>query len=65
MLEAECCCEMVEGGVDLAVGGVDRVGAQRCRLGPGSIDQADEWTKQARPKLDQKDASFSPIGVKQ
>ena len=56
---------MVEGGVDLAVGGVDRVGAQRCRLGPGSIDQADEWTKQARPKLDQKDASFSPIGVKQ
>src|SRR5258708_14376221 len=53
---------MVQSGVDLAVGGVDRVGVQRRWLGFGSIDQAEEWSKQARPKLDQQEAELEAGG---
>src|SRR5437763_13155291 len=49
---------MVQSGVDLAVGGVDRVGASRRRAGVRLTDQADQWPEQTQPKLDQQDAKF-------
>jgi hypothetical protein len=57
-LEAESCGEVVESGVDLAVGGVDRVGAPRRRVGVWLTDQAGEWPEKPQPKLDQQDAKF-------
>src|SRR5579859_1248293 len=58
MLEAESCGEVVESGVDLAVGGVDRVGASRRGVGLWLTDQAGEWPEEAQPKLDHQDAKF-------
>ena len=49
---------MVQSGVDLAVGGVDRVGAPRRRVGVRLTDDADEWPEETQPKLDQQDAEF-------
>src|SRR5712691_321279 len=49
---------MVQRGVDLAVGGVDRVGAPRRRVGVRLTDQAGEWPEETQPKLDQQDAKF-------
>ena len=49
---------MIQSGVDLAVGGVDRVGAPRRRVGVRLTDQAGEWTEEAQPKLDQQHAKF-------
>src|SRR5712691_6174478 len=49
---------MVQRGVDLAVGGVDRVGAPRRRVGVRLANQADQWPEETQPKLDQQDAKF-------
>src|SRR5712692_9422553 len=49
---------MVQRGVDLAVGGVDRVGAPRCRVRVRLANQADQWPEETQPKLDQQDAKF-------
>ena len=60
VLEAESCGKMVEGGVDLAVGGVDGVEVTRWRVGVRLLDEAGEWTEQTRAQLDQQDAEFQP-----
>ena len=44
---------VVQSGVDLTVGGVDRVGAPRRRVGMRLTDQAGEWSKKTQSKLDQ------------
>src|SRR5712691_1942193 len=49
---------MVQRGVDLAVGGVDRVGAPRRRVGVRLTDQADQWPEETQPELDQQNAKF-------
>ena len=49
---------MVQSGVDLVIGGVDRVGAPGRRVGAGLTDQASEWPEETPAKLDQQDAKF-------
>src|SRR4051794_6484977 len=49
---------MVQGGVNLAVGGVDRVGPSWCHGGVRLTNQADQWTEKAQPELDQQHAEF-------
>src|SRR4051812_33625660 len=51
---------MIESGVDLQVGGVDRVGAPGRRVGVRLTDQAGEWPEETQPELDQQDAQFQP-----
>ena len=63
MLEAEGCREVVQRGVDLAVGGIDRVEVAPWGGGTRLLDEAGEWTEQARPKLDQQNAKFQSEGV--
>ena len=54
---------MVQRGVDLAVGGIDRVEVAPWGGGTRLLDEAGEWTEQARPKLDQQNAKFQSEGV--
>ena len=49
---------MVQSGVDLAIGGVDRVGAPWRRVRVRLTDQADESPEETQPELDQQDAKF-------
>jgi hypothetical protein len=53
---------MIQSGVDLAVGGVDRVGASRWSVEVGLTDQADEWPEETQPEFDQQDANFQSDG---
>src|SRR5436190_3927687 len=49
---------MVQGSVDLAVSGIDRVEVARRRFGIRLLDKAGEWAEETRPELDQQDAKF-------
>src|SRR6266542_3391441 len=49
---------MVQSGVDLAIGGVDRVGAPGRCVGAWLSDQAGEWPEETQAELDQQDAKF-------
>lgn len=49
---------MVQGGVDLAVSGIDGVEVARRGFGIRLLDKAGEWAEESRPELDQQDAKF-------
>src|SRR5215216_6360543 len=49
---------MVQGGIDLTVGDVDRAGGTRRWVGVGLMDQAGQWPEETQPKLDQQHAKF-------
>src|SRR5215213_9065360 len=49
---------MVKSGVDLAVGGVNRVRGSWNRAGVPLTNQADQWPEETHPKLDEQHAKF-------
>ena len=51
---------MIQGGVDLVVRGVNRVGASRRWVGARLTNQADQWPEQTQPELDQQHPQFEP-----
>ena len=53
---------MVQGGVDLAVGSVDRVEVTRSSRVVWLTDQVGEWTEPPHAELDQQDAELLPDG---
>ena|SRR5437899_400265 len=49
---------MIQSGVDLAVGGVDRVRAPRNRVGVRLTDQRDQRTEETHAQFDEEHAEF-------